>query len=459
LTDTFFSQRLFSFRFFFLPPRSERGNRICLSCSQTYNAVIPAQYPLLPLFASSTNAAPIRPPDLFDNAAINSPAAAHRRPSVSLVAAAAANASVATAAAAVARAAIISEILKPAAAAAATSTTSNTNTNTNNTVYTSNGNMSSGPSARVVAMARPPLLSRSGTVIAIPAAVTAGMKRSSSLLSMSNSNALAVSIGGGAADSETSETGTQPTANGKPILTMQQQVDEAEQRLKTAVSTGQTSDVVRAITTTRVPPLRAMLRARNLSNKGKKVELQVRLISHQLGGESRIPPDLLEGVRALERKRNESKPVPSAPPQAQKAPAQYHTPAQQHMAQMQQQQQQQQQQLQQQLQMQQMHAQMLFQQQQMQQQQQHRQYYQQHYMQQQQQHQQQLAQQQQQQHPQQQMQAQPHQMAYQYQQQQALYQQQQQQYAYALQQQQQQQQQQMPHVTAIDAFMRGKPPH
>jgi hypothetical protein len=264
---------------------------------------------------------------------------------------------------------------------------------------------------------------------------------------------------------------------------MQQQVDDAEQRLKVALSSGQPGDVVRAITATRVPPLRAMLRARSLGNKGKKVELQVRLISHQLGGETHIPAELLDGVRQLERKRKDGKPAANAPPQAQKAPAQFHVqaggqqPPQLQQLQQQQQQvamqlQQQQQQQQQALQLQQA-QQMLLRQQQMQQAQlAYQQQYgidPQQYMVYAAQHQppQMYAHQQQQQLQQrpiamQQGQAQQAQQL----QQRALYvqQHQQQQYAYALHMQQQQQQQQalmqqqqQHHTGAIDAFMRGKP--
>jgi hypothetical protein len=129
---------------------AERGNRICLSCTQAYNAVVPPQYPILPLYSAAANAAPVRPADLFDssNNNSNSTASKRRRPSVSLVAAAAANACAAAAAAAVARAAVLNEAVgKPNSAG--------------NGVPVPLPTSASGPSARVVAPART-ALSRSG---------------------------------------------------------------------------------------------------------------------------------------------------------------------------------------------------------------------------------------------------------------------------------------------------------
>ena len=114
--------------------------------------------------------------------------------------------------------------------------------------------------------------------------------------------------GTSAAAASTSATGSAAgssnaaAASGGKLSSEAQEVIDGEEKLRAALRVPgdreRLEEFVKAVKSLKVPALKGALRSRNLPLKGKKIELQGRLIAGQFGKQS-VPDDMQRGIDAV----------------------------------------------------------------------------------------------------------------------------------------------------------------
>ena len=118
---------------------------------------------------------------------------------------------------------------------------------------------------------------------------------------MANGSATSGSTGGGSGNAAAAGGAAAKNAAARP-QSETQEVRDGEEKLRAALASKDPEEFAKAVKSLKVPALKGALRSRSLPLKGKKIELQVRLITNAYGSDN-VPVAMRSAAAEVESKR------------------------------------------------------------------------------------------------------------------------------------------------------------